>query len=150
MTHPLLRSTLATSAAAAALATGCADQPTQLSDRVLKAVRTPFGVSAEERGQLGAALTFARQHSLRGLELRAAAERVAVAFEALAARVEADDRIGAERALGVARKEVDRYRALAGADDRATAVHLEALTLTLDHATALVEERGSSAESHQP
>jgi hypothetical protein len=110
---------------------------------------TAFSVGAEERGRLGAALAFAREHSLRGLERRQSAERVAAAFEALAARVEANDRIGAERALDAARKEVDRYRKLAG-DGGSSAADLEALTLTLDHATALVEDRGSPSEDHRP
>jgi hypothetical protein len=149
MRQSLLRSTLAASAAAAALVSGCNDQPTQPSDRVAAGVRPGFSVGAEERGQLGAALTFAREHSLRTLERRDAADRVAAAFKTLAARVDANDRIGAERALGVARKEVDRYRRLAG-DDGSSAADLDALTLTLDHATALVEERGNPSENHRP
>jgi hypothetical protein len=112
--------------------------------------RSAFGVSAEVRGQLGAALMFAREHSLRGLERRAIADRVAAAFEALAARVAANDRNGAERALGVARKEIERYRKLAAGDNGASAADLDALTLTLDHATALVEERGTASEDHRP
>jgi hypothetical protein len=113
-------------------------------------VRTGFGVSADVRGQLGAALSFAREHSVRGLELREAADRVAAAFEALAARVEANDRIAAEREIAAARKAIERYRRLAARDGGASATDLDALTLTLDHATALVEERGSSLEAHQP
>jgi hypothetical protein len=147
---PFRRNRLAASAAAVALVAGCGDEPTRPQGAALPDERTGFTAGAEVRGQLGAALIFAREQSLRGLERRAAAERVAARLEALAARIEANDRIGAARALADARKTIEEYRRLAVRDGGASAADLDALTLTLDHATALVEERGSSPETHQP
>ncbi len=135
------RTGFATSAAAAALIAGCGDQLTAPRD-----AQTAFAVGAEAREQLGAALIFAREQAVRGLEQRDAAERVTAAFETLAARVEANDRVGAERALAAARKAMDEYQKLATRDGGASAADLEALTLTLDHATELVEQRASSPE----
>ncbi len=141
------RAGLATSAAAAALIAGCGDQPTSPPDGAPRDAYPAFAVGAEAREQLGAALAFAREQSMRGLQQRDAAERVTVALEALAARVEANDRVGAERALAAARKAVEHYQKLSARDGGASAADLDALTLTLDHATALVEQRVSSPEA---
>jgi hypothetical protein len=136
--------------AAAALVAGCGDQPTRPPDAASPKVRTSFTAGAEARGQLGAALIFAREQSMRGLERRDAADRVAAAFDALAARVEADDRIGAERDLATARGAIRRYRDLAVGDGGPAAADLEAMTLTLDHVTALVQEGAArNVRSHR-
>jgi hypothetical protein len=151
MRQPLSHCTrLATSAIAAAFAASCGDQPTRPPDGPSPTVDAGFAAGAEVRGQFRAALIFAGDQSMRGLEQREAADRVATAFETLAARVEANDRIGAERALLAADAAIQRYRKLAARDGGASTADLEALMLTLDHATALVEERGRSAEARRP
>ena len=113
---------------------GCTDAPTRPVTPDGGPVR--FVVSAADRAQLGAALAFAADHSMRALERRAAAERVTAAFESLAARVEADDRRGAERAIAAVRKALNEYRELVGPDDAGASLDLDAMTLALDHATA--------------
>jgi len=93
----------------------------------------PFAISREERKRLGAALVFAREQASRSLERHAAAEHVAATVDALAARVLADDRLGAERELAEARRAVDEYRELVTTDD-AVLLDLDVVTLVLDHA----------------
>jgi hypothetical protein len=118
---------------------GCADEPTRPPDAALSGeTMARLAISAEQRGELHAALLFAREQSLLALERREAADDVASAFAALAGRVEQDDRVGVERAMAGARRAIERYREHARPDD--AAVDLEAATLTLDHAAALARE----------
>ena len=123
------------------LVAACADEPTGPRKAAPQAVDAgaAFGVSASARGELGAALHFMRDQSERALKQRNAAARVARAFATLAARVEGDDRRGAERALAAARSEIARYRELVGNNDEAAA-DLEAMSITLDRASALVAD----------
>ena len=133
---------LSAAAGVAVLITACGDEPTRPA--LVAAARdesASFAISAEERGQLGAALVFARESANRGLQQREAADHVTAAFATLAERVEADDRAGAERALAAARQSIKRYREHAGSDVGVADADLEAMTLTLDRASALVHER---------
>jgi hypothetical protein len=135
-------------AGVAALVAGCADEPTRATaSAAARDVNMSFAMSAEERGQLGAALAFARESAIRGLQRPDAGDRVAAAFATLAERVEADDRAGATRALAAARTAVQQYREHAGSDVGAADADLEAMTLTLDRATALVQEGATSTST---
>jgi hypothetical protein len=154
MRRPLSTLASALASAGAVGIGGCTDAPTQPGGPDDGPVR--FVVSAEDRRLLGAALAFATDHSMRALERRAAAERVTAAFESLAARVEADDRRGAERAIGAVRKAISDYRDLVGPDDSGAVLHLDAMTLALDHATEAARREAAprsttpSSEDRQP
>jgi hypothetical protein len=101
---------------------------------------SPFAISAEERNELRTALMFATgTRSMRALGRRPSAWYVAVAFETLTARIAANDRLGALRAIGLARSALRRCRERS-ASGGATAVELEAMSLALDHAERLALE----------
>ncbi len=154
MRRPLSTLSSVLAAAGAVGIGGCSDAPTGTATPDEGPVR--FVVSAEGRKLLGAALAFATDHSMRALERRAAAERVTAAFESLAARVEADDRRGAERAITAVRKALNDYRELVGSDDAGATVELDAMTLALDHATEAARREAAprsttpSSEDRQP
>jgi hypothetical protein len=128
--------------AAVGALTSCADEPTRPSQAPTSTAeaRQSLDLSADDRRRLHAALLFARDQAMLGLERRDPADRVAAALVTLAERAEQDDRVGVERAMAVARSAVERYRDLAGSSDDAAAVDLEAITLTLDQAAELARE----------
>ena len=130
-------------AIAAALSSGCSDEPLAPPDAAATA-EMPFSLSPEDGTSLRVALLFAGQQSVRGLQERGAAGRVAAAFAAVAGRVEAKDRAGTARGIAGATLAVNQYRELA--HDVAAAVDLEAMDLTLLRAAALV----TAASTHSP
>ena len=124
-------------AAAAILLSGCTDEPTRpLSEPLQNESRRFATLSAEDRGELREALELARQHSIRALDRREAADGVRDALARVTERLDQDDRSGFEHAVAKARLAIARYRTAAG-DGDASAVALEALSLTLDHALAM-------------
>jgi hypothetical protein len=127
--------------AVAIMVAGCSDEPTRPSSPTPSATAHTLGDA--ERQALTGAFAFARQQALRGLVERDAADRVAAAFADVSTRVDAGDRPGAERALAAARAAIQQYRRHT-ADDRSSDADLEALMLTLDHATAIVRESAAS------
>lgn len=98
----------------------------------------PLGLSEEERASIGAAVSFAGAHSVKALQQRNEAARVAAAFAELARRVEAGDRAGTHRAISATSAAVKRYRDIA--KDAAAAADLEAMDLTLERAASLSAE----------
>src|SRR2546423_13625719 len=104
---------------AAALSVGCATEPTrppETHSAQSPAVQQPIStlnLSADQAGQLQAALQFVGTQSKLALKERAAADRVETAFTRLAEAIESDDSAEAHRALEAARAAVTRYRALA-------------------------------------
>jgi hypothetical protein len=136
-------------AAGAIVLGACADEPTRPTTAAgppAEALQS-LQMSADARAGLRGALLFTRDHSLLALERREAADAVAAAFSAVAERVEKDDRVGLERAVGAARKAIERYRAIAG-PEHVSAIDLEAAMLTLDHAAALAREADASRTDH--
>jgi hypothetical protein len=109
---------------------------------------SPFAISAEERKELQTALRFATgERSMRSLGRRPSAWNVAVAFETLRARVAANDRVGALRAIGLARSALRQCPGRNGSGG-ATAVELAAMLLALEHAERLALE--APPEERQP
>jgi hypothetical protein len=99
-----------------------------------------LGMGTEQRGQLGAALLFAREQAMHALARHVVDREIGAAFATLAERVEADDRRGVEGAIDAARAAIRRYRQSADGDiEGATGPDLEALTLMLDNAEALAK-----------
>lgn len=132
---PFLASTLG--AVGAITLGGCADEPTRPPNA--SGATQSLGLSAEARGRLHGAVLFAREHSIRALDRRDAADALSEALAAVAERVDRDDRAGLQRAVAAARKAVDHYRAIIGPDDPSS-IDLEAVTLALEHAATLGRE----------
>jgi hypothetical protein len=122
---------------------GCTDKVTAPQEDVV----VPFAISAEQRSELTAALIFAtRESSLNLLARSDAAADVTTAFASVAARVTANDRRGAQRAIETARAALRRYREVA-ASELAESIELEAMALALDHAEQLTGESPASTRA---
>jgi hypothetical protein len=124
--------------AAAALATGCGDEPLAPAGAAPAPpeVFQPLGLGGAEQASLLTAFLFAGQQSARGLQQREPAQFVSAALTTLAARIEANDPAGIERAIRAARLAVGQYRDRAR--DPGAAPDLEAMDITLLRAASLV------------
>jgi hypothetical protein len=106
----------------------------------------PFEITAAERLELHLAIMSVTDEWWARARVRAESADVAAAFDTLAARIAANDRRGATRAIWAARGALRLYRQV-GRDDIRGIVELEGMSLALDHAERLARETGSSKSS---
>jgi hypothetical protein len=99
----------------------------------------PFDITAAERVELHAAILSVTDEWWVQTPVRFESADVAAAFDTLSARIAANDRLGAERAIWAARSAVRRYREVEWGDAAPT-VELEAMSLALEHAERLARD----------
>jgi hypothetical protein len=127
-------------AVAAALASGCGDEPlAPTADTVV-----PLAATTQEREQVRSALAFASQQSALAFRGSDASASIAASFAALIRGIARNDRRTVEAGLATARAAVAHYGETAGA--RQADPDLEALTLTLDRVAAVA----TPAQDPQP
>lgn len=133
--------TAAAVGAAAWLVASCADKVAGPDPQI----GVPFAISDEQRSALSTAVRYAtRNESVAALAHREGAAQIVAAFARLSDRIAENDRVGARRAIEMARSALDSYRHRAPSD-LAGLLEVELMSLALYNAELLAGDTPAPA-----